>query len=51
MSAVILPFPTRPVDIHEIATQLWELTMLGERDTDAYRTLERQFETRGGRLS
>lgn len=46
MSATVIAFPIRQVDVHEIATRMWELTMLGERDSDDFRTLEREFRTR-----
>ena len=46
MTAIVLPFPQRPLDVQEIATRMWELVMLGERDTDSYRALEREFERR-----
>ena len=51
MTALVIPFPTRPLDVQEIATRMWELVMLGERDTEPYRTLEREFEARGRRVA
>ena len=46
MSAIVIPFPQRPIDVHEIATRMWELVMLGERDSDSYRALERELDAR-----
>lgn len=51
MTAIVLRFPQRRPDVQEIATRMWELVMLGERDTDSYRALEREFDARGARVS
>lgn len=55
--ATIIPFPVRRVeqpnqrgderlDEIEVAIQLWEMVMAGERDSEAYRKLKYDFDRR-----
>jgi hypothetical protein len=55
--ATIIPFPVRRIeqpsqrgderlDEIEVAIQLWEMVMAGERDSEAYRKLKHDFDRR-----
>jgi hypothetical protein len=51
MTATIIPFPARRIDEREIATQMWELVMAGERDSDEYRRLASAVECFSGQTA
>jgi hypothetical protein len=44
--ATIIPFPQDDVADDELAIQLWELTMAGERSSDAFMRIDSQLHRR-----